>query len=445
MQSTIAAIATPNGAGAIGIVRISGPKAISIANAVFEGKDLNKQKGYSLHFGQITDGTDKIDEVLLSIFRQPKSYTGENMVEISCHGSSYILKEILDLLIQNGAQPAQAGEFTERAFLHGKMDLSQAEAVADLIASENQASHRLALDQLRGGVSSEINELRKELIQFASLLELELDFGEEDVEFADREKLINLIENLQSLVNSLITSFQTGQAIKEGVLTALVGRPNAGKSTLLNTLLNDDRAIISNIPGTTRDTIEEFFELQGVKFRLIDTAGIRETKNTIENLGIERTMRNIEKAKIVVYLYDPLETSDAEVLQDVHYIKDKNLRGEIWVVRNKADLFRPNKDHITISAKNKEIKSLLDAFSSYASQLQIGDQTIITNARHKYELEQALSYLNNAQNGLKNGLSHDLLAFEIRYALKHLGNITGEIDIDRDILGTIFGQFCIGK
>ena len=367
------------------------------------------------------------------------------MVEISCHGSSYILKEILDLLIQNGAQPAQAGEFTERAFLHGKMDLSQAEAVADLIASENQASHRLALDQLRGGVSSEINELRKELIQFASLLELQLDFGEEDVEFADREKLINLIENLQSLVNSLITSFQTGQAIKEGVLTALVGRPNAGKSTLLNTLLNDDRAIISNIPGTTRDTIEEFFELQGVKFRLIDTAGIRETKNTIENLGIERTMRNIEKAKIVVYLYDPLETSDAEVLQDVHYIKDKNLRGEIWVVRNKADLFRPNKDHITISAKNKEIKSLLDAFSSYASQLQIGDQTIITNARHKYELEQALSYLNNAQNGLKNGLSHDLLAFEIRYALKHLGNITGEIDIDRDILGTIFGQFCIGK
>lgn len=367
------------------------------------------------------------------------------MVEISCHGSSYILKEILDLLIQNGAQPAQAGEFTERAFLHGKMDLSQAEAVADLIASENQASHRLALDQLRGGVSSEINELRKELIQFASLLELELDFGEEDVEFADREKLINLIENLQSLVNSLITSFQTGQAIKEGVLTALVGRPNAGKSTLLNTLLNDDRAIISNIPGTTRDTIEEFFELQGVKFRLIDTAGIRETKNTIENLGIERTMRNIEKAKIVVYLYDPLETSDAEVLQDVHYIKDKNLRGEIWVVQNKADLFRPNKDHITISAKNKEIKSLLDAFSSYASQLQIGDQTIITNARHKYELEQALSYLNNAQNGLKNGLSHDLLAFEIRYALKHLGNITGEIDIDRDILGTIFGQFCIGK
>ncbi|CAI8259791.1 MAG: tRNA modification GTPase MnmE [Bacteroidetes bacterium MED-G17] len=382
---------------------------------------------------------------MLSIFRQPKSYTGENMVEISCHGSSYILKEILDLLIQNGAQPAQAGEFTERAFLHGKMDLSQAEAVADLIASENQASHRLALDQLRGGVSSEINELRKELIQFASLLELELDFGEEDVEFADREKLINLIENLQSLVNSLITSFQTGQAIKEGVLTALVGRPNAGKSTLLNTLLNDDRAIISNIPGTTRDTIEEFFELQGVKFRLIDTAGIRETKNTIENLGIERTMRNIEKAKIVVYLYDPLETSDAEVLQDVHYIKDKNLRGEIWVVQNKADLFRPNKDHITISAKNKEIKSLLDAFSSYASQLQIGDQTIITNARHKYELEQALSYLNNAQNGLKNGLSHDLLAFEIRYALKHLGNITGEIDIDRDILGTIFGQFCIGK
>lgn len=445
MVSTIAAIATPSGPGALGIVRVSGPKSIEIVDQIFKGKKLDQQKGFTLHFGEIVGEKKKIDEVLVGLFRKPKSYTGENMVEISCHGSPFILREIIELLIKKGAQPAQAGEFTERAYLNGKLDLSQAEAVADLIASENEASHRLAFQQLKGGISSEIDLLRDELIQFASLLELELDFGEEDVEFADRKKLSKLVMDLQKLIQSLVESFKTGQAIKEGIPTALVGRPNAGKSTLLNSLVKDNRSIVSDVPGTTRDTIEDFYEVKGIKFRLIDTAGIRKTSELVESLGIERTFLNIEKAGVVIYLYDAKELGKEALQKDIRLIQEKNASCQLWIVQNKIDLVSKPSPHLTISAKNGQIKSLEDTFRQYAESLNIGDQTIITNVRHHYELTHSQTYLNNVQKGLEIGLSHDLLAFEIRCALKHLGNITGAIDIDKDILGNIFGQFCIGK
>ena len=336
LNDTIIAVATPSGVGAIAVVRVSGPDAIVIVNEVFSGKNLEKQATHTIHFGNIQDGDRIIDEVLVSLFIAPKSYTGENSVEISCHGSDYIIQQILELLIQKGARLAQPGEFTMRAFLNGKMDLSQAEAVADLIASSSESAHKVALQQLRGGFSHEIQHLRQELIDFASLIELELDFGEEDVEFADREELKSLVNKIQSIIRSLLQSFQLGNALKNGVQTVIAGRPNAGKSTLLNALLNEERAIVSDIAGTTRDTIEEVLNINGIAFRLIDTAGIREAQDKIEAIGVEKTMEKIEQSAILVYVFDVVHTKAEEVLQD---LKKLHLPNQfLLLVANKMDL-----------------------------------------------------------------------------------------------------------
>lgn len=459
---TIVALATALGSGAIGVIRLSGPDAIDLVNRIFHGKDLTKQKTHTLHFGTIRDGDEVLDEVLVSLFVAPHSYTKEHVVEISVHNSAYIIERIITLLVQHGARAARPGEFTLRAFLNGGMDLSQAEAVADLIASENKASHDIAMNQMRGGISNKLQQMREKLINFTALLELELDFGEEDVEFADRTEFIVLVQELRSHIAKLIHSFAYGNAIKNGVPVAIIGKPNAGKSTLLNTLLDEERAIVSDIAGTTRDTIEEVANLDGITFRFIDTAGLRDTTDTIEAIGVAKAKEKVRQARVLLYLYDGLESTADEVIAQVRAL---HYPGLITIlVRNKIDLedgYHPNTmdtaiketlftDYsdslVAISAKDSNsVDGLKSVLVDKIRAMAVDDQQIITNTRHVEALYRALNALEQVEEGLNMELPGDLLSHHVREALRHISSITGDIDIDRDILGTIFGKFCIGK
>ncbi len=464
MGDTITAIATPQGAGAIGVIRLSGPKSIAIVQEIFSNPQLHQAEGNTIHFGTIKEGDTIIDEVLVSLFRAPKSYTGEDSVEISCHGSSYILQQILQLLITKGARMAQPGEFTQRAFLHGKLKLSQAEAVADLIASENQSAHQIALKQMRGGFTTLLQELRQQLIDFAALVELELDFSEEDVEFADRSQLEHLIQNIQKEIASLIDSFAYGNAIKEGIPVVIAGKPNAGKSSLLNALLKEDKAIVSDIAGTTRDSIEDVLVLNGVKFRMTDTAGLRQTEDTIEAIGVQRAQQKIEQAQILIYLYNLAESNSEEVIEAIHLFHRPDLN--ILLAQTHIDLPSNAKyntenekivqalggqvqSQIDLALKGTEteqtIQALKDELKKIVNQMKPQSSTIISSQRHLHALQQALTSLDDVSHGLQSGISGDLLAQDIRHALHHIGSITGEVDVDQDILGAIFGKFCIGK
>jgi tRNA modification GTPase len=450
-EETIVALATPNGIGAIGVIRLSGPDAIKIINSVFKGKDLEKQDSHTIHFGTIRNGETVVDEVLVSLFIAPKSYTKENVVEISCHGSKYIIDTIIRLFIKQGARLAKPGEFTLRAFLNGGIDLSQAEAVADLIASNSKASHQLALQQMRGGYSNELKALRERLIHFASMIELELDFSEEDVEFANREELKKLILHIHQLVFKLIQSFDLGNVIKNGVPVVIAGKPNVGKSTLLNALLNEERAIVSEIAGTTRDTIEDEMNIRGINFRFIDTAGIRETQDIVEAKGVERTFEKIKSSAVVMYLFDPSETNDTElqeILADLKSVTEQN-NSTLLVVSNKSDIYpltMDNKQIISISAKEKVNldlleEALLDAvnFNSLNS-----DEVIVSNIRHLEALKKAEESLNHVLEGIDNPVTSDFLALDIKQALHYLGEIVGAVTTD-DLLDNIFSKFCIGK
>ena len=452
-ESTIVALATPNGTGAIGIIRLSGPDAIVIANSVFKGKDLAKQLSHTIHFGHIVDGDVVLDEVLVSLFIAPRSYTRENVVEISCHGSNYIIESIIRLLIKQGAIAAKPGEFTLRAFLNGQLDLSQAEAVADLIASNSKASQQVALQQLRGGFSNELQQLREQLVQFASLIELELDFSEEDVEFANRGQLKQLVVNIDRIVSRLIESFELGNVIKHGVNTVIAGRPNAGKSTLLNALLNEERAIVSHMPGTTRDTIEELLNINGISFRLIDTAGIREATDAIEQIGVERTMEKISQSALLVYVYDAAELSDAELQSDLQNLQKPGIN--ILVVANKIDLLNtepnsafhiPQSAFLAVSAKEKQhIDALKQKIYDATVKYQLtGDETLVTNIRHLEALQKTGAALARVLTGIDNQVTSDFLAMDIKQALHYLGEITGAVTTD-DLLDNIFSKFCIGK
>lgn len=448
---TIVALATPNGTGAIGIIRLSGPEAIIIANKVFKGKDLTKQVSHTIHFGNIADGDFVLDEVLVSLFVAPRSYTRENVVEISCHGSAYIIESIIKLLIKNGARSAKAGEFTLRAFLNGQLDLSQAEAVADLIASNSKASQQVALQQLRGGFSSQLQSLRDQLVQFASLIELELDFAEEDVEFANREQLKKLTHEITKVIGNLIRSFELGNAIKQGINTVIAGRPNAGKSTLLNALLNEERAIVSHIPGTTRDTIEEVLNIHGINFRLIDTAGIREATDTIEKIGVQRTMEKISQAALLVYIYDAQQITIDELNHDIESLKKPGI--EMMIVANKIDLLNNeeiaalphSQNEVVISAKEKfHIDDLKQKIYHAAIKDKLtGDETLVTNIRHLEALQKTELALIRVLKGIDT-VTSDFLAMDIKQALHYLGEITGAVTTD-DLLENIFSKFCIGK
>lgn len=459
-KDTIIALATASGAGAIAVLRVSGPKAISVSNTLFKSihdKNLLNQPTHTIHLGHIVDGDRVLDEVLVSIYKNPQSYTGEDVVEISCHGSSYIQQEILQLFIRNGCRSANPGEFTLRAFLNGKMDLSQAEAVADLIASDSAAAHQIALQQMRGGFSSEIKNLREELLNFASLIELELDFSEEDVEFADRRQFEELLKRIVKVLKYLIDSFATGNVIKNGVPISIIGAPNVGKSTLLNALLNEDKAIVSNIAGTTRDAIEDELIIEGVKFRFIDTAGIRHTDDTVESIGIKKTFAKMAESQVIIQLLDASlisKANAADILASLVETKAQYPEKETLVVLNKMDLADKallskvfsELEPLHMSAKTgtgvELLKTkLLDMV--HTGKLQNND-TIITNARHYDALRLALENIQKVQVGMQTGLSGDLLAIDIREALYHFGRITGEISTD-DLLGNIFANFCIGK
>ena len=457
LNDTIVALATAPGVGAIGVIRLSGKEAISICNTFFHGKDLEKQDSHTIHFGTIRDEKGNIlDEVLVSLFIAPKSYTKENVVEISCHGSNYIIQTIIQLFIRNGARSAQRGEFTMRAFLNGQLDLSQAEAVADLIASDSESSHQLAMAQMRGGFSQEIAKLRQELIDFASLIELELDFGEEDVEFANRDKLKALVEKIRNLLSRLIDSFTLGNVLKNGVQTVIAGRPNAGKSTLLNALLNEERAIVSDIAGTTRDTIEESLNINGVLFRLVDTAGIREAQDTIEAIGVEKTMEKIGQSSLLVYVFDAQQMAAEEVQKDLESLYSENIH--MIVVANKADLKTDiaysdyahknlkEGNFVILSAKQQtNISDLKQQLFSAVTDAKVSmDNTIVTNTRHLEALQKSHESLSDVLNGMDMQITSDFIAMDIRRALAFLGEITGEISTD-DLLGNIFGRFCIGK
>lgn len=459
-SDNIIALATPSGVGAIAVVRISGSDSIALCSHFFKSvnkKDLKKQKTHTIHLGHIVDGNRVLDEVLVSIFKNPNSYTGEDVVEISTHGSMYIQQEIIQLFLRNGCRMATPGEFTLRAFLNGKLDLSQAEAVADLIASDNEASHQVAMQQMRGGFSSEIAKLREELLNFASLIELELDFSEEDVEFADRAEFNALIERLSAVLKRLIDSFAVGNVIKNGIPVAIVGEPNVGKSTLLNALLNEDRAIVSEIAGTTRDTIEDEISVGGIGFRFIDTAGLRETQDVVESIGIKRTFEKIKNAQVVIYLFDSKEfkSQSNRFKIELEKIKQQYPNKPLIVLANKVDLI----DDIQIAKIQKEIPQiqLLSAKTGFGIEnltntllnlINTGalrnNETIVTNARHYDALVKAFDEIKKVQQGLDSGLSGDLLAIDIRQALYHFGEITGEITND-DLLGNIFANFCIGK
>jgi len=446
-EDTICALATGGGLSAIAIIRLSGKEAIKITNSIFS-KDISAVKTHTIHFGTISDDNKIIDEVLVSIFKDSKSYTGEETVEISCHGSTFIQQKLLQLFISEGCRMAAAGEFTMRAFRNGKLDLSQAESVADLIASESEAAHQTALKQLRGGFSDKLQDLRTKLIDFASLIELELDFSEEDVEFADREQFLNLLSTIQSELAKLIASFKLGNVIKNGIPVAILGAPNVGKSTLLNILLNEEKAIVSDIPGTTRDAIEDTLNIDAFKFRFIDTAGIHETQDTIEKLGIEKTIEKAKLASIVLFLIDasaPLTNQ----LEELNKIK-KTSKDKLLVVINKTDLNASIKSDFNnalfISAKNNEgIEKLKDKLLDFVNTEQLSNnETIVTNLRHFDELQLTLHEIETIISGVNSGLTGDFLAINIRQALFHLGSITGEVTTDT-LLGNIFGKFCIGK
>lgn len=463
-QDAIVALATPSGAGAIAIIRVSGSNAITIGDSVFQsvkGKDLRLQKSHTLHLGHIVDGPKVLDEVLLSVFKGPNSYTGENTIEISCHGSTYIQQQIIQLLLRSGCRMAEAGEFTLRAFLNGKLDLSQAEAVADLISSDNEASHQIAMQQMRGGFSNEIAQLRQELLNFASLIELELDFAEEDVAFADRTEFKKLLNRIELVLKRLIDSFAVGNVIKNGIPVAIVGEPNVGKSTLLNALLNEERAIVSEIAGTTRDTIEDELVIGGIGFRFIDTAGIRETEDIVESIGIRKTFEKIEQAQVVIFLFDGLKfkVSGLDYISEIEKVKNKYPLKPILIVINKVDLLNDyeseliykkletlNLQLLKISAKeNIGIEDLKNQLLSYVNTGALrNNETIITNTRHYDSLLKALEEIQKVNYGLQTNLSSDLMAIDIREALFHFGTITGEVTND-ELLGNIFANFCIGK
>lgn len=456
-NDTICALATPSGVGAIAVIRLSGNDCLTVVDAVFKSPNINKklahQKGYTVHFGQIIKNGEVLDEVLATVFKAPHSFTGENSVEISCHGSPLIQNKILQLLIEHGARMADPGEFTMRAFMNGKMDLSQAEAVADLIAAENDAAHKVALQQMRGGFSKEIESLREELINFASLIELELDFAEEDVEFADRTRMSGLLDTISVVLLRLIQSFAVGNVIKNGIPVAIVGAPNAGKSTLLNALLNEERAIVSEIAGTTRDTIEDEIHLGGITFRFIDTAGLRQTADEIESIGIRKAFEKIDQARVVLYLFDAANPP-ADLQTHLEEIVSRAGNKPVLVLANKVDrgLAEFNLDtqmlrYLELSAKNNlGIEELKHALLEVVGIAAISNnEVIVTNTRHYEALQKALVAVDKVKEGISVHLTTELLALEVREALRHLGNITGAIEVDRDILGNIFSKFCIGK
>ena len=454
-KETIVALATPNGLGAIAVIRISGKDAISITEKLFKGKNnkiLSKQKSHTVHLGHLLKNGHELDEVLITLFKGPQSYTGEETVEISCHGSTYIQKEIIDLFIDQGIRVAYPGEFTLRAFINGKMDLNQAEAVADLIASENEGSHKLAMQQMKSGFSNDLKKLRSELLHFSSMIELELDFSQEDVEFAERDEFKRLTHKIQSELKTLINSFQSGNVLKNGISVTIAGKPNAGKSSLLNTLLNEDIAIVSEIPGTTRDSIEDSLVIDGVNFRFTDTAGLRETKDIIESKGIERTKEKIKKAKILIYLFDINDTNINEIKSKIESFKRKDL--SILLVRNKVDLKNENKNLLN-DLKGTEVIEISATDSNSVSRLKNRlvkeidilnpyNDVIISNSRHYEALIKALKAIEEVNKGLKENISGDLLSVDIRRSIEYLAEITGEITND-DVLKNIFANFCIGK
>ena len=454
-QETIIALATPTGLGAISVIRISGLNAISITEKLFKSKGnkkLSNQNSHTVHLGHLIKNNHELDEVLVTIFKGPHSYTGENTIEISCHGSTYIQQEIIDLFIENGIRVANPGEFTLRAFINGKMDLNQAEAVADLIASENEGSHKLAMEQMKNGFSNDLKKLRAELLHFSSMIELELDFSQEDVEFAERSEFKKLTVRIQNELEKLIDSFKSGNVLKNGISVAIAGKPNAGKSSLLNTLLNEDKAIVSDIPGTTRDSIEDSLVIDGINFRFTDTAGLRETKDIIESKGIEKTKEKINNARVLIYLFDSNDTSFSEISSDLKSFKRKDL--SVLLVRNKIDIKNTNQKLITelekfelieISANNSESVSLLKKrLVNEINILNPYTDTVISNSRHYEALMKALKAIEEVNVGLKSDISGDLLSVDIRKSIEHLAEITGEITND-DVLGNIFANFCIGK
>ena len=467
-NDTIVALASPSGSGAIAVIRVSGTDAIAICKSVFSsvsGKDISKQKSHTLHLGHIVDDGKVIDQVLLSIFRGTNSYTGENTIEISCHGSTYIQQQIIQLLLRKGCRMANAGEFTLRSFLNGKMDLSQAEAVADLISSDNEASHQIAIQQMRGGFSNEIMQLRQELLNFASLIELELDFAEEDVAFADRTQFSDLLNRIEFVLKRLIDSFAVGNVIKNGIPIAIVGEPNVGKSTLLNALLNEERAIVSEIAGTTRDTIEDELVIGGIGFRFIDTAGIRNTEDVVESIGIKKTFEKIEQAQVVLYLIDGSRLSVDEKLDsflvEVGKTSNQFPQKPILIIINKMDLISPELISKINSKLSTNIQQLSSIYISAKENIGVDDlkkklltfvntgelrnnETIVTNTRHYDSLLKALEEIQKVNFGLQSNISSDLMAIDIREALYHFGMITGEVTND-ELLGNIFANFCIGK
>lgn len=449
-SNTIVALSTPSGSGAIGVIRLSGPEAIQIIQSVFKGKELTEQKSHTLHFGLIMDGDAVLDEVVVGLFLAPKSYTKENVVEISCHGSDYIIKRIIALLVKSGARPAKPGEFTLQAFLNGAFDLSKAEAVADLIASNSKASHDIAMQQMRGGFSNELQDLREKLVHFASMIELELDFAEEDVEFANRGELKKLVLQINQVISRLITSFELGNVIKNGVPIVIAGKPNVGKSTLLNALLNEERAIVSHIAGTTRDTIEDEINIGGVIFRFIDTAGIRETADLIEAKGVARTLEKMKQAKLIIYMADAEQTLD-EIEEQVRGLEHQEIPFILLI--NKSDLLDDatraqlaKLDATFICAKEKQgVEELKDNLLHLVNISALNtDETILTNIRHVEALRHTEEALNRVLENVDNPITSDFLAMDIKQALHYLGEIVGEVTTD-DLLENIFSKFCIGK
>lgn len=458
-QDTICAIATANGVGALGIIRLSGDDAVNVVSKCFSGKGLEKAASHTVHYGFIKDGDETVDEVMVSIFLAPRTFTTENSVEISYHGSPYIGKKILEVLIKNGAHMAKAGEFTMRAFMNGRIDLSQAESIADLIASENEASRKVALNQLKGGITNEISVLRTDLLNFVSLVELELDFAEEDVEFADRGALTQLLNKIELKLNALIESFTYGNALKNGVAVAILGKPNAGKSTLLNALLKEERAIVSDIAGTTRDTIEEVIHIKGNAFRLIDTAGLRETTDEIEKIGVEKAKEKSDKADVLIYLID---AASSDISEDIAMLKnllrehletiicftkmDKNsLPNQPFAEKIKAEITQENLRFLEISAKeNLNLDELKNSLTHFVESLKTDENVVITNQRHYEALHKSLQAVKAVEDAVTQKITTELLAYELRNALEYLGEISGEFTND-EVLGNIFSKFCIGK